>query len=98
MCVLHASDFDIVQAYLLGKAEQDQQYPVRYPEGEIRDMHRVNGQETYALVVGNVYGLPDSVPSYPDSVPSYPIQGAVLQFFLRGILPLAQIHAFLTTI
>ena len=30
----------------------------RYPEGKIRDMHRVNGQETYALVVGNVYGLP----------------------------------------
>ena len=52
------ADFDIVQAYLLGKAEPDQQYPVRYPNGEIREMFRVNGEETYALVVGNVYGLP----------------------------------------
>eukprot|EP01046_Picozoa_sp_COSAG06_P105848 COSAG06_NODE_52110_length_307_cov_6.990385_1_plen_68_part_01 len=29
-----------MQAYLIGKAEEDQQYTVRYPEGRIREEHR----------------------------------------------------------
>ena len=51
---------DILQAYLIGKAEEDQQYPVRYPEGRIRDAHRdpTTGEERYALLVGNLYGMP----------------------------------------
>ena len=31
---------DILQAYLIGKAEKDQQYPMRYPAGRIREQHR----------------------------------------------------------
>ena len=57
--------FDLVQAYLMGKAEEDQQYPVRYPEGRIRNKYRKpksdkfpEGEETYAIVIGNVYGIP----------------------------------------
>ena len=52
--------YDVKQAYLLGKAEKDQQYPVRYPEGPIRDAHRCpkTGEERYALVTGNIYGIP----------------------------------------
>jgi hypothetical protein len=51
---------DIMQAYLIGKAEEDQQYPVRYPEGRIREEHRDpnTGEERYALLIGNLYGMP----------------------------------------
>ena len=49
-----------MQAYLIGKAEDDQQYPVRYPEGRIREEHRDpnTGEERYALLIGNLYGMP----------------------------------------
>ena len=51
---------DIMQAYLIGKAEEDQQYTVRYPEGRIREEHRdpATGEERYAILVGNLYGMP----------------------------------------
>ena len=51
---------DIMQAYLIGKAEEDQQYTVRYPEGRIREEHRdpTTGEERYAILVGNLYGMP----------------------------------------
>jgi hypothetical protein len=51
---------DIMQAYLIGKAEEDQQYTVRYPEGRIREEHRdpITGEERYAILVGNLYGMP----------------------------------------
>ena len=60
------TDFDIAQAYLLGKAELDQRYPMRYPAGPIREFYRdkKSGKETYALVVGNVYGLPTAGRTY----------------------------------
>jgi hypothetical protein len=49
--------FDINQAYLLGNATADAQYPMRYPEGWIRDQHRLpNGDERYLLCLGNIYG------------------------------------------
>ena len=59
-------DWDIAQAYLLGRAEKDQRYPVRYPEGPIRDMFRCpkTGKERLALVVGNIYGLPPAGRTY----------------------------------
>ena len=51
--------YDINQAYLIGTAEQDQRYPLRYPEGPIRDAHRdKNGKERYMILQGNVYGVP----------------------------------------
>ena len=53
--------YDINQAYLtcIGAAEQDQQYPLRYPEGPIREAHRdKNGKERYMILKGNVYGVP----------------------------------------
>jgi hypothetical protein len=53
--------FDIAQAYLLGRAPPEQQYPMRYPEGWIRDQHRQpNGDERLLLCLGNIYGLPTS--------------------------------------
>jgi hypothetical protein len=56
---MHRFAGDINQAYLIGQAEKDQQYAVRYPEGPIRDAHRDNkGNEQYALLIGNVYGVP----------------------------------------
>ena len=57
---LHRFAGDLEQAYLIGHAEKSQQYPVRYPEGPIREAHRdpVSGQERYALLIGNVYGVP----------------------------------------
>eukprot|EP01048_Picozoa_sp_COSAG05_P037422 COSAG05_NODE_17439_length_325_cov_0.716814_1_plen_43_part_10 len=36
----HAVDFDINQACLIGKADSDQQYPVRLPAGPIREQYR----------------------------------------------------------
>jgi hypothetical protein len=57
--------FDINQAYLLGNATADAQYPMRYPEGRIRDQHRLpNGDERYLLCLGNIYGLPTSGRTY----------------------------------
>ena len=51
---------DINQAYLIGHAEKNQRYPLRYPEGPIRDAHRdpKTGKERYALCGGNINGLP----------------------------------------
>ena len=31
---------DIMQAYLIGKAEPNQQFPMRYPAGKYREEHR----------------------------------------------------------
>jgi len=54
-------DFDVKQAYLLGKADLDQRYPIRYPAGPIRELYRgKDGKERYGLIVGNLYGLPSS--------------------------------------
>ena len=56
---LDVVDFDINQAYLIGKADPDQQYPVRLSAGPIRDKYKqADGSETYALIQGNLYGLP----------------------------------------
>lgn len=61
----NAVDFDINQAYLIGKADSDQQYPVRLPAGPIREQHRqADGTETYALITGNLYGLPTACRTY----------------------------------
>jgi hypothetical protein len=51
---------DVLQAYLIGKAEEGQQYPMRYPAGRIREEHRdpKTGEERYALLIGNLYGMP----------------------------------------
>ena len=53
---------DIMQAYLIGRAEPNQQYPVRYPAGKYREQYRDpdTGEERYALITGNLYGLPTS--------------------------------------
>ena len=57
--------FDIEQAYLLGRASVDAQFPMRSPEGWIRDQHRLpNGEERYLLCLGNIYGLPTSGRTY----------------------------------
>jgi hypothetical protein len=38
---------------------------MRYPEGRIRDQHRLpNGDERYLLCLGNIYGLPTSGRTY----------------------------------
>ena len=63
LCVLFnfvRATMDIMQAYLIGKAEKGQQYPVRYPAGRIREAHRcpITGEERYALLIGNLYGMP----------------------------------------
>ena len=61
----NAVDFDINQAYLIGKADPDQQYPVRLPAGPIREQHKqADGTETYALIKGNLYGLPTAARTY----------------------------------
>ena len=54
--------YDITAAYLSGTAREDQRFPVRYPEGKIRDQHRDphTGEERYAILIGNLYGLPQS--------------------------------------
>ena len=52
-----------VEAYLIGKAEPNQQFPMRYrPAGKYREEHRDpdTGEERYALITGNLYGLPTS--------------------------------------
>ena len=59
--------FDINQAYLLGRAPEEARFPMRYPEGWIRDKHRdKNGDERYLLCLGNIYGLPTSGRVYAD--------------------------------
>ena len=59
LLVWNAVDFDINQAYLIGKADSDQQYPVRLPARPIREQYKqADGTETYALITGNLYGLP----------------------------------------
>ena len=60
MYKLHRDAADCVQAYLIGTPSPDQHYPVRYPEGPIRDRHRDpdTNLERYAVAVGNVYGIP----------------------------------------
>lgn len=51
--------YDINQAYLIGEAAPGQTYPLRYPEGPIRDAHRdKDGNERYMVLKGNVYGVP----------------------------------------
>ena len=51
--------YDINQAYLIGEAAPGQTYPLRYPEGPIRDAHRdKEGKERYMVLKGNVYGVP----------------------------------------
>ena len=51
--------YDINQAYLIGEAAPRQTYPLRYPEGPIRDAHRdKDGNERYMVLKGNVYGVP----------------------------------------
>ena len=43
----------------------DQQYPVRLPAGPIREQHKqADGTETYALIQGNLYGLPTAARTY----------------------------------
>jgi hypothetical protein len=62
---VHDGARDINQAYLLGNATADAQYAMRYPEGWIRDQHRLpNGDERYLLCLGNIYGLPISGRTY----------------------------------
>lgn len=63
LCVLFnfvRATMDIMQAYLIGKAEEGQRYPTRYPAGRIREEHRCKktGEERYALLIGNLYGMP----------------------------------------
>eukprot|EP01049_Picozoa_sp_SAG25_P005242 SAG25_NODE_352_length_9272_cov_9.627385_7_plen_139_part_00 len=41
--------YDINQAYLLGKAEANQRFAMRYPEGRIRESYKINGGETFAI-------------------------------------------------
>ena len=55
---MHRFAMDIKQAYLRGTAGDDDQFPVRYPVGEIRDHYTVNGVEHFGIIKGNLYGLP----------------------------------------
>ena len=46
---MHRFAMDIRQAYLRGTAGEDDQFPVRYPVGEIRDHYTVNGIEHFGI-------------------------------------------------
>jgi hypothetical protein len=59
---MHRYAVDAIQAYLIGTPSPDQHYPVRYPDGPIRERHRdkKTGEERFAIAIGNVYGIPSA--------------------------------------